>query len=63
VETPGAQSFIEKIGRDRLVRAYPLGRLGLPKDIANAVLFLASDEAEFITGQTLSVNGGYLTVC
>jgi NAD(P)-dependent dehydrogenase (short-subunit alcohol dehydrogenase family) len=62
VETPGAQSFIEKIGKDRLIRAYPLGRLGLPKDVARAVLFLASDEAEFITGQTLSVNGGYLTV-
>lgn len=63
VETPGAQPFIEKIGKERLVRAYPLGRLGLPKDVASAVLFLASDQAEFITGQTLSVNGGYLTVC
>lgn len=63
VETPGAQSFIEKVGKEKLIRAYPLGRLGSPKDIANAVLFLSSDEAEFITGQTLSVNGGYLTLC
>jgi 2-hydroxycyclohexanecarboxyl-CoA dehydrogenase len=39
-------------------RAVPIGRLGRPEDIAGAVLFLASDDAEFITGQTLSVSGG-----
>lgn len=36
----------------------PVGRLGEPEDIARAVLFLAADEADFITGSTLSVNGG-----
>jgi len=36
----------------------PLGRLGSVEDIANAALFLASDEAAFITGQTLVVDGG-----
>ena len=36
----------------------PLGRMGLPRDIANAYLFLASEEASFITGQTLRVDGG-----
>ena len=36
----------------------PLGRLGDPRDIANAYLFLASDEASFITGETLRVDGG-----
>jgi 3-oxoacyl-[acyl-carrier protein] reductase len=36
----------------------PLGRLGDPRDIANAYLFLASDEAGFITGETLRVDGG-----
>ena len=36
----------------------PLGRLGMPRDIANAYLFLASDEASFITGETLRVDGG-----
>ncbi|HEY2192580.1 MAG TPA: 3-oxoacyl-ACP reductase family protein [Actinomycetospora sp.] len=44
--------------RDGLIRAIPLRRLAQPADIANAVSFLASDEASFITGQTLSVSGG-----
>jgi len=39
-------------------RAVPLGRLGKPEDIAGTVLFLASDDADFITGQTISVSGG-----
>jgi 3-oxoacyl-[acyl-carrier protein] reductase len=38
--------------------AVPLGRLGTPRDIANAVLFLASDEASYITGTTIIVDGG-----
>jgi 2-hydroxycyclohexanecarboxyl-CoA dehydrogenase len=45
--------------RARISKAYPLRRIGRPADIANAVLFLASDAASFITGQTLSVSGGY----
>ncbi|WP_312471492.1 glucose 1-dehydrogenase [Neobacillus sp.] len=42
-------------------RANALGRIGTPNEVANAVLFLASDEASFITGATLSVDGGGLT--
>jgi 3-oxoacyl-[acyl-carrier protein] reductase len=38
--------------------AVPLGRLGSPRDIANATLFLASDEASYITGTTIIVDGG-----
>lgn len=43
---------------ESLKRGIPLGRLGRPEDIASAVAFLASDDAAFITGQTLSVSGG-----
>jgi len=45
--------------RARIAKAYPLRRVGRPEDVANAVVFLASDAASFITGQTLSVSGGY----
>jgi 3-oxoacyl-[acyl-carrier protein] reductase len=41
-----------------LEKQIPLGRIGSPEDIANAVLFLASDEAGYITGQTITVDGG-----
>jgi len=44
--------------REALTKAIPLKRLGQPEDLANAVAFLASDEAAFITGQTVSVSGG-----
>lgn len=45
--------------RERIARAYPLRRVGAAEDVANAVVFLASDAASFITGQTLSASGGY----
>lgn len=44
---------------ERAKRAYPLRRMGAAQEVANAVVFLASDAASFITGQTLSVSGGY----
>jgi NAD(P)-dependent dehydrogenase (short-subunit alcohol dehydrogenase family) len=43
---------------EKILRSVPLQRMGSPKDVANAVAFLASDEASFITGQTLFVCGG-----
>jgi 3-oxoacyl-[acyl-carrier protein] reductase len=45
---------------DELKEETPLGKLGTPKDIADAVAFLASDKAQFITGQVMGVNGGFV---
>ena len=50
--------FTEDV-RERVVRNYLFRRLGKADEVANAVVFLASDAASFITGQTLSVSGGY----
>ena len=44
--------------RDAYAKAIPLGRLGSAQDVADAVAFLASDKASYITGQILAVNGG-----
>jgi 3-oxoacyl-[acyl-carrier protein] reductase len=57
IETDMTGALPEKT-RETLVGRIPLGRLGAPDDIAAAVCFLASDEASYITGQVLAVNGG-----
>jgi len=62
-ETAMLEAFMQGAGnpdklREAYRRAVPIGRLGKPEDIAGAVLFLASDDADFITGQTISVSGG-----
>ncbi len=44
--------------KEELLKSIPLGQLGKPKDVANVCLFLASDEANYITGQTIVVDGG-----
>lgn len=44
---------------DELIASTPLGRIGTPQDVANLVTFLASDQASFITGQIISVDGGF----
>ena len=43
-----------------MARSVPLGRLGTPQDVAHAVLFLASDEAAYITGTTIVIDGGQI---
>lgn len=61
--TPGAAGFIEQAGgEEKIAKAYPLRRLAQPIDIANAILFLASDLSSYMTGQIFSVSGGYTTV-
>jgi 3-oxoacyl-[acyl-carrier protein] reductase len=60
-ETPLLASFMggdDAERRAKFVATVPLGRFGQPRDVANAALFLASDEAEFITGNVLEVDGG-----
>ena len=62
-DTPAMDAFVgtgeqgQKI-RDAMVRGVPLGRIGVPEDYPGLVAFLASDDAAFITGQTISVSGG-----
>jgi 3-oxoacyl-[acyl-carrier protein] reductase len=59
--TPMLETVPEKV-IDDIKGKTPLRRLGQPEDIANAYLFLASDESSFITGQVLAVNGGLMRV-
>lgn len=57
IKTPMTDALPEE-AKEKLTRNIPMARLGLPEDVANAVVFLASDEASYITGQTIHVNGG-----
>jgi len=57
--TPIFDSLEMSIGVEELLARIPLGRMGKPEEIANMVLFLASDEAKYITGQHYSVDGGF----
>ena len=62
-DTPAMDAFVgtgeagQKI-RDAMVRGVPLGRIGVPDDYPGLVAFLASEDAAFMTGQTISVSGG-----
>ena len=62
-ETNMLEQFMQGAGnpeklREAYRRAIPMGRLGKPEDLPGAILFFASDDADFITGQVLSVSGG-----
>jgi 3-oxoacyl-[acyl-carrier protein] reductase len=57
IETPMTEVLPEKV-KEELKRLIPMERLGKPEDVAEAVLFLVSDESNYITGHVLNVNGG-----
>jgi NAD(P)-dependent dehydrogenase (short-subunit alcohol dehydrogenase family) len=63
VETPlTAQVMADATWRQSMLARYPLGRFGSVDDVAAAILFLASDEAAFVTGVALPVDGGYTAI-
>ena len=59
IDTPMIETASEE-ENEQFIRSIPLGRLGTPGDVAKAVVFLVSDEARYITGEILDVNGGVL---
>jgi NAD(P)-dependent dehydrogenase (short-subunit alcohol dehydrogenase family) len=60
IETEMTRGIMDnEAGRRRIEQQAALGRVGQPQEIANAFLFLASDEASFVTGSAMVVDGGY----
>jgi len=57
IQTDMTDGLTEKV-KDTIISTIPLKRLGMPEDVANAVAFLASEEASYITGQVINVDGG-----
>ena len=58
IATEMVKAIDEKVLNERIIPQIPVGRLGEPEEVARCVVFLASDEAGFITGSTISANGG-----
>jgi 3-oxoacyl-[acyl-carrier protein] reductase len=57
-DTPFHETFTTPESKNRTIQAIPLGRAGLPSDVAGAALWLASDHAKYVTGTILDINGG-----
>ena len=64
IETPMLQRMIKETGmtQESVVNQEPLGRLGMPSEIAESVVWLLSDQASFVTGIALPVDGGYTAI-
>jgi glucose 1-dehydrogenase len=59
IDTPGERKFATEEQIERAARSIPWGRMGTPRDIGRAVAYLASDDADYITGSALQIDGGY----
>lgn len=59
IDTP-MMKYWDEAKRQAVIDSLPIRRMGTPEDVAAAILFLSSDEASFITGETINLNGGYL---
>jgi 3-oxoacyl-[acyl-carrier protein] reductase len=59
IDTPGATGAQDEAAKKQTAAAVPLGRYGQPDDIAQAVCYLASSGASYVTGQTIVVDGGW----
>jgi 3-oxoacyl-[acyl-carrier protein] reductase len=57
-DTEMAAPSLDALGREAVAKSFPLGRVGLPEDVASATCYLLSELASFITGMTLTVDGG-----
>ena len=57
IETPMTEQLDDK-RKDAILNSIPINRIGTPKDLSSAVIFLASQESSYITGQTIHINGG-----
>jgi len=62
IGTEMVRAIDEKVLKERILPQIPVGRLGEPEEVARCVVFLASDDAGFITGSTISANGGQFVV-
>ena len=63
VATPMVRQMVEqgRVDPAAISRRTPFGRMGEPAEVASAVLFLASDEASYVTGETIMVDGGWVS--
>ena len=60
IETDMTAAHVQGENRENLLKQIPLGRIGKPEDVAEAVRFLVSEAASYVTGQVIRVNGGLL---
>lgn len=61
IESPMTQALSEE-QKSLMLKKIPVGKVGIPQDVARCVAFLTSDKASFITGSTININGGMLMV-